>query len=172
MSTDGIASGPPRQTLSPVAVLPARPEPLSSVPNESALIVVDMQNAYASKGGYLDRAGFDVEPAAAAIARIGDSIRSARKAGMQIVFFQNGWDQAYQEAGGPGSPNFHKSNALKLMRREPALAGTLLARGGWDYELVDALKPEAGDFVIHKAVTAPSSIPLSTACCSRVASAP
>ena len=150
MSTDGIASGPPRQTLSPVAVLPARPEPLSSVPNESALIVVDMQNAYASKGGYLDRAGFDVEPAAAAIARIGDSIRSARKAGMQIVFFQNGWDQAYQEAGGPGSPNFHKSNALKLMRREPALAGTLLARGGWDYELVDALKPETGDFVIHK----------------------
>ncbi len=69
---------------------------------------------------------------------------------MQIVFFQNGWDPDYVEAGGPGSPNWHKSNALKTMRRRPELDGTLLARGGWDYELVDALKPQPGDIVIAK----------------------
>jgi ureidoacrylate peracid hydrolase len=69
---------------------------------------------------------------------------------MQVVFFQNGWDKDYVEAGGPGSPNWHKSNALKTMRRRPELAGQLLARGGWDYELVDALKPEPGDIVIAK----------------------
>lgn len=40
--------------------LPARPESLTFVPQQSALIVVDMQNAYASQGGYLDLAGFDV----------------------------------------------------------------------------------------------------------------
>lgn len=40
--------------------LPARPESLSFAPQQSALIVVDMQNAYASQGGYLDLAGFDV----------------------------------------------------------------------------------------------------------------
>ena len=39
--------------------LPARPENLPINPAETALIVVDMQNAYASPGGYLDLAGFD-----------------------------------------------------------------------------------------------------------------
>ena len=33
------------------ATLPARPEPLPFNPRETALIVVDMQNAYASPGG-------------------------------------------------------------------------------------------------------------------------
>lgn len=37
--------------------LPARPESLTFAPQQSALIVVDMQNAYASQGGYLDLAG-------------------------------------------------------------------------------------------------------------------
>ena len=43
-------------------------------------------------------------------------LETARAAGMTIVYFQNGWDEAYVEAGGPGSPNWHKSNALKTMR--------------------------------------------------------
>ena len=130
--------------------LPAKPEPLTFRPDQSALIVVDMQNAYASPGGYLDLAGFDISGAAAAIRQIAEAIAIARAAGMPIVFFQNGWDPAYQEAGGPGSPNWHKSNALKTMRARPELEGKLLAKGGWDYALVDALQPQPGDIVISK----------------------
>src|SRR5580704_2968396 len=132
------------------AMLPARPEPLNVDAARSALIVVDMQNAYASPGGYLDLAGFDISGAAPAIENIGRAIAAARAAGMLIVFFQNGWDPEYQEAGGPGSPNWHKSNALKTMRERPELQGKLLARGGWDYELVDALKPRPEDIVLPK----------------------
>ena len=150
MSAGPVTPGLPQRGTDPGVMLPARPEPLGFVPCESALVVVDMQNAYASKGGYLDLAGFDVSGAASAIAGINKAIAAARAAGMQVVFLQNGWDKDYREAGGPGSPNFHKSNALKTMRRRPELAGTLLARGGWDYELVDALRPEAGDIIIHK----------------------
>jgi ureidoacrylate peracid hydrolase len=69
---------------------------------------------------------------------------------MPVIFFQNGWDADYVEAGGPGSPNFHKSNALKTMRERPELQGQLLARGGWDYALVEALQPKPGDIVLHK----------------------
>ncbi|MBN8872315.1 MAG: pyrimidine utilization protein B [Rhodospirillales bacterium] len=133
-----------------VVTLPARPEPITLRASETALIVVDMQNAYATKGGYLDLAGFDVSGAEAAIARIGETIAIARKAGLQVVFFQNGWDRDYVEAGGPGSPNWHKSNALKTMRKRPELQGTLLAKGGWDYALVDALQPQPGDLVVPK----------------------
>jgi ureidoacrylate peracid hydrolase len=130
--------------------LPARPENLPINPHETALIVVDMQNAYATEGGYLDLAGFDIAGAAGVIERIALAVEAARRAGVQVVFFQNGWDPDYVEAGGPGSPNWWKSNALKTMREKPELQGTLLAKGTWDYALVDRLQPQPGDIVIEK----------------------
>ena len=132
------------------AILPARPEPVKVSASDTAVIVIDMQNAYASAGGYVDKAGFDVAPAAATIGQIARVLEAARGAGMPVIYLQNGWDADYVEAGTPASPNWHKSNALKTMRARPELAGQLLARGGWDYELVDALAPQPGDITLHK----------------------
>ena len=75
---------------------------------------------------------------------------------MLIIWFQNGWMNGV-EAGGPGSPNFHKSNALKTMRNQPQLQGKLLAKGPWDYQLVDELDA-AALIVLPKRATAVSSI--------------
>ncbi len=133
-----------------VVTLPARPEPIRVDADETAVVVIDMQNAYASRGGYVDLAGFDIEGAAGTIGQIAKVLETARAAGMPVVFLQNGWDADYVEAGGPGSPNWHKSNALKTMRARPELQGKLLAKGGWDYELVEALMPQPGDIRIHK----------------------
>lgn len=130
--------------------LPARPEPIRVAVEETAIVVIDMQNAYASPGGYVDLAGFDIEGAAGTIGQIAKVLETARAAGIQVVYLQNGWDGDYVEAGGPGSPNWHKSNALKTMRERPELKGTLLARGGWDYDLVDALAPRPGDIRLAK----------------------
>jgi ureidoacrylate peracid hydrolase len=131
-------------------VLPAKPEEFPLSPDETALIVVDMQNAYASPGGYLDLAGFDVTGAKPVIAAVAETIEISRKLGFTIVFFQNGWDAAKQEAGTPNSPNWWKSNALKTMRSRPELDGKLITRGTWDYELVDKLKPLPGEIVLPK----------------------
>ena len=131
-------------------MLPARPEPIAVSVSQTAVIVIDMQNAYASPGGYLDLAGFDISGARGAIDNIKAVLEVARAAGVQVIYFQNGWDKDYVEAGGPGSPNWHKSNALKTMRKRPELNGRLLAKGGWDYDLVDDLKPQAGDIVVAK----------------------
>lgn len=130
--------------------LPARPEdfPLSAA--QTALIVVDMQNAYATKGGYLDLAGFDISGAAGVIDKIARVIAAARQLGMPIVYFQNGWDKAKTEAGGPQSPNWWKSNALKLMRAHREYDGQLITKGTWDYDIVDRLKPQPDDIVIQK----------------------
>ena len=133
-----------------VVTLPARPEPLRVSVDETAIVVIDMQNAYASKGGYVDLAGFDISGAAGTIGQIAKVLETGRQAGVTIVYLQNGWDADYVEAGGPGSPNWHKSNALKTMRARPELSGQLLAKGGWDFDLVDALKPQPGDIVLHK----------------------
>ena len=48
---------------------------------------------------------------------------------MPVIYFQNGWDPDYVEAGGPGSPNWHKSNALKTMRAEARAAGQAAGQG-------------------------------------------
>ncbi|WP_174285855.1 pyrimidine utilization protein B [Sphingomonas bacterium] len=130
--------------------LPARPEALRLDPAETAVVVIDMQNAYATEGGYVDLAGFDIAGSASVIGKIAQVLDTARGAGLPVIFLQNGWDPDYVEAGGQGSPNWHKSNALKTMRTRPELHGQLLARGGWDYELVDALKPKPGDIRVHK----------------------
>lgn len=131
-------------------VVTAKPESIAFPPQQTALIVVDMQNAYATIGGYLDLAGFDVSATQPVIANIKKAVDAARAAGIQIIWFQNGWDDQYVEAGDAGSPNFHKSNALKTMRKNPDLQGKLLSKGGWDYQLVDELVPQPEDIIIPK----------------------
>ena len=145
-----VEAGAAAEATARFVTLRARPEPIRVAVHETAVVVIDMQNAYASVGGYVDLAGFDISGAAHTIGQISKVVESARGAGVQVVFLQNGWDADYVEAGGPGSPNWHKSNALKTMRAKPELKGQLLARGGWDYALVDALKPRPGDISLHK----------------------
>ena len=65
--------------------LPARPESLTFAPQQSALIVVDMQNAYASQGGYLDLAGFDVSATRPVIDNINTAVAAARAAAFTAV---------------------------------------------------------------------------------------
>ena len=81
-----------------------------------------MQNAYASPGGYLDLAGFDIEGSAAVIDRIALAVEAARKAGVQVVFFQNGWDAGLRRGRRPGL-----AQLVEIQRAEdharPARAG-------------------------------------------------
>ncbi|KPW70284.1 Peroxyureidoacrylate/ureidoacrylate amidohydrolase RutB [Pseudomonas cannabina] len=70
----------------PARELPARPEALRMKLGETALVVVDMQNAYASPGGYLDLAGFDVSSTGPVIANIKKACAAARAAGIPVIF--------------------------------------------------------------------------------------
>ncbi|MCY3119196.1 isochorismatase family protein, partial [Acinetobacter baumannii] len=103
-----------------------------------------------SLGGYLDLAGFDVSKTKPVVENIKKAIDAAHSAGIQVIYFQNGWDKNYVEAGGLGSPNFHKSNALKTMRKRPELQGQLLSKGGWDFALIDELQPLPQDIIIEE----------------------
>ena len=132
-------------------LLAATPEPIELPIPGTALIVVDMQNGYASRGGYRDLAGKDVGPAQLVVENTGKLLGAARRAGLTVVYLQNGWDAGLKTSGGSGSPNWYKSNPLKLMRERPELAGRILTRGSWDYAFVEGLEPQAGDFVVAKA---------------------
>jgi ureidoacrylate peracid hydrolase len=131
-------------------ILQARPEALELPVSRTALIVVDMQNGYASAGGYRDLMGRNIKPAAKVIEQNSRIIEASRKAGLTIVFLKNGWDPELKTAGDTRSPNWYKSNPLKLMRSRSDLAGKLLIHGSWDYEFVSELTPQPSDFVVPK----------------------
>jgi len=128
----------------------ARPEAFAADPKRMAVIVVDMQNGFAAKGGYLDRAGFDISGALATVANCARVIAAARKAGARILHLQMGWHADLHDAGAVGGGMWHKSVAWRFMRAHPDNKGGAIIRGTWDYAIVDELAPEAGDIVIPK----------------------
>jgi len=130
--------------------LATRPEPIEVTLGKSAVIVVDMQNAFASRGGLLDLAGIDISGAGQVVGTIRSVLDGARRAGVQVVYLQTGYKPDLSNGGGEASPNPRKETALCLMRARPELRGTLLVEGTWDFAIVDELKPQSGDLVILK----------------------
>jgi ureidoacrylate peracid hydrolase len=130
--------------------LPASPGPVALDLDRTALIVVDMQNAFASPGGLLDLAGIDVRPARDAVANARLVCEAARRAMVPVIYLTIGYPPDQSTAGGPDSPNQQKELALVLMRERPELRGKLLTFGTWDFQIVDELAPSAGDTVIVK----------------------
>jgi ureidoacrylate peracid hydrolase len=130
--------------------LDTKPEPIEIDLAHAAVLVVDMQNAFVTKGGMLDLAGLDISGAS----RVAQSIRrildSARRAGVLIVYLQMGYSPDLSNAGGIHSPNYHKELAMHLMKSRPELKGKLLTEGTWDFAIVKELQPQAGDLVVLK----------------------
>lgn len=130
--------------------LVTRPEPIDVALDRSAIIVVDMQNAFTSKGGLLDLAGIDISGAGAVVRTIQSILAAARNAAVPIVYLQTGYKPDLSNGGGENSPNPRKETALCLMRARPELRGKLLVEGTWDFEIVDELRPQPGDTVVLK----------------------
>ena len=130
--------------------IPARPEPIDIDLARTALIIVDMQNAFASKGGMFDLVGQDISAAAAAIGRVKRIAQAARAAGVKVVYLAHEYASDMSDSGGPGSPNWHKEFGLVAMNKNPRYKGKFLIKGSWDAAVVDELKPQPGDVVIGK----------------------
>jgi len=130
--------------------LNSRPEPVEVDLGKSAVVVVDMQNAFASKNGMLDIAGVDISGAPAVIRSTAIVLQAARRVDVPVVYLQMGFKPDLSNSGGPSAPNWHKELALRLMACRPELKGKLLTEGSWDFQIVDELKPQAGDLVVVK----------------------
>lgn len=131
-------------------ILQARPEPVEVDLSKSAVVVVDMQNAFASKNGMLDLAGADLTGAARVVSVIGRVLSAARQAGMPVVYLQMGYKADLSDSGGPQSPNWHKELGIRMMNCRPELKGKLVTEGTWDFAIVDELAPQPGDIAIVK----------------------
>jgi len=133
-----------------MALLSTRPEPIEVAFERSAIVVVDMQNAFASKGGMLDIAEVDLSDANRVVAVIRSLLDAGRNANVQAVYLRMAYKPDLSDSGGPNSPNWHKELALCLMGSRPDLKGKVLTEGTWDAEIVPELAPRHGDLVITK----------------------
>jgi ureidoacrylate peracid hydrolase len=134
----------------PTLTLDTRPEPLEIDLARTAVVVVDVQNAFARPGGLLDLAGVDISGADEVVRRIGELLEAARAASLQVVYLQTGYKPDLSNGGGAASPNPRKETALCLMRARPELKGKLLVEGTWDFQIVETLAPRDSDIVVLK----------------------
>jgi ureidoacrylate peracid hydrolase len=133
-----------------MVMLTSKPEQIDVDFNKTAVIVVDMQNAFAAKGGMFDLAGFDISAAADVIQVNRRLLETARTNGVKVIYLQMTYQPDLSDAGNSSSPNYHKELGMILMRDRPELDGKLLIENTWDWQIVDELAPQEGDYVITK----------------------
>src|SRR5712691_12185070 len=95
-----------------MVTLRAKPEPLNIDLKRTAIIVVDMQNSFVSKGGMFDLAGFDITGSAPVIEVNRRLLAASRKGGVKVVYLMMAFKPDLSDAGDPSSPAYHKELAL------------------------------------------------------------
>ena len=128
----------------------AEPEPIEIAPSKTAILVVDMQNAFVKRGGYFDFVGIDISDVEKIIGPCQDIIRSARENGVKIIYLQMGYSPDLSDKGPPDSPSSYKGKVTALLRQRPELKDKLYIYGTWGAEIIEELKPHQEDIVIRK----------------------
>jgi ureidoacrylate peracid hydrolase len=132
-------------------VVPANPEAIKIDSRRTALVIVDMQNAFCSKGGIFDiRGDLDEAKIKRVIENEKKVIDTFRNKGLKIIYLRMGYRPDLADAGGIESPNYWKEGSLAAGREHPELKDRHLIQGSWDWEIIDALKPQPEDIIVNK----------------------
>jgi ureidoacrylate peracid hydrolase len=121
---------------------------------QAAVLVIDMQNDFASTGGMFDRAGIDLSAVRRAIGPTVRVLQAARNAGLPIVFLKMGYHADLSDLGPPGSPNRERHLGVFAVGAEVAAPdgrpSRILIRDTWNTDVIDELKPQGDDLVLPK----------------------
>jgi ureidoacrylate peracid hydrolase len=131
----------------------ARPSPLPVRTERTAVVVVDMQNDFASPGGMFDRAGIDVRGIQAIVAPTAAVLDAARAAGVFVVYLKMGFQPDLRDSGAPSSPTWLKHAPFEVGADVVAPDGSpsrILVRDTWNTDIVDDLAPHDDDLVLYK----------------------
>jgi ureidoacrylate peracid hydrolase len=146
-------SAPTQNQKGRVIRVDAKPEPIAIDSTKTAVIVVDMQNDFGTKGGMFDRAGLDISMIQRAVGPTAKVLTSARQAGLKIVYLKMGFRPDLSDLGGSDSPNRVRHLRFGVGETVRAPDGTesrILIRDTWNTDIVPELKPQASDSVVYK----------------------
>jgi nicotinamidase-related amidase len=119
--------------------------------NRTALIIIDMQNDFCAKGGWVDHLGADYTPDRAPIGPLQTLLPRLRKAGVPIIWVN--WGNRPDLANMPPNQiHLYKPHGLGIGLGDP-LPGTharVLEKDSWAAAIVDELSQEASDIKVDK----------------------
>ncbi|MER8480650.1 cysteine hydrolase [Mesorhizobium sp. M1163] len=132
----------------------ARPQPVSIDPAKTAVLVVDMQNDFGSKGGMFDRAGIDISGIQRAVRPTASVIAAARKSRLPVIYLKMGYHPDLSDLGTSDAPNRLRHLQIfgvgENMTAPDSSESRILIRDTWGTDIVNDLRPEAGDVVLYK----------------------
>jgi len=121
----------------------ARPEPVDLDPARTAVLVVDMQNAFGSPGGMFDKVGVPISAIQAAVAPTRAAVEAARRAGLKIIYLKMGFMPDLSDVGTSGGPHEHFFDHMGVNEG-------VLTRDEWGTDILDELAPATDDTVLYK----------------------
>jgi ureidoacrylate peracid hydrolase len=131
-----------------VNLLEAQPQPLEIDWKRTAVIIIDMQNAFISKGGMFDLRGFDISSLSITISPIKRLADAARARKIRVIYVSQVLSPDLREVG-PVSP-YYNNYMVRAYREKPEWRDKLLLRGTWGAQIIDELKPQESDILVEK----------------------
>ena len=131
----------------------ARPSVLQVSTDRTAVVVVDMQNDFASPGGMFHRAGIDVRGIQAIVAPTARLLDAVRAAGMLVVYLKMGFQPDLSDTGAPDAPTWLKHVPFQVgaeVVSPDGVLGRILIRDTWNTDIVVELRPHDVDLVVWK----------------------
>ncbi|MFC2047455.1 isochorismatase family protein, partial [Chloroflexota bacterium] len=145
-----LAAIPPATlALEPFSVQ-AEPESVEIDLQRTAVVVIDMQNCFVSKGGMFDLWGWDISVCQKVIEPIKRITTAARAKGMKVVNVAHIYNHDLSDTGGKNSPNWYKDTSLPSHREHPEWGDKFYIDGTWGADIIDELKPQKGDLFVVK----------------------
>jgi ureidoacrylate peracid hydrolase len=135
------------------ATIEAKPEPITIDATQTAVIVVDMQNDFCSKGGLFDRAGINISAVQKAIGPTRLVLSTARMAAIRIMYLKMGYRSDLSDLGDTNSANRvrHLHFGVGQFCTAPdGSEGRFLIRDTWNTDVISELRPQPEEVVLYK----------------------
>jgi ureidoacrylate peracid hydrolase len=149
-----VKEKPSSKERSPDIHLIARPDSISFDAAGTAVIVVDMQNDFGSKGGMFDRSGIDISSIQKVIVPTSNVIAAARKKGIQVIYLKMGFHEDLSDLGREEYRNrishLRKVHVGDTITTPTGDKGRILIRDTWNTDIITQLKPQPNDIMIYK----------------------